>query len=327
MTRTSIQDLVNITPCNASTSSTSDDILVWLDKIDPRDAPPTIDLVEDQDHSFVALKQQVNSFDALPCTPQRHDTQQISAGEYPSPTNTGFTDNSIFDQPFAPGTRYFDTHIDALSYCSATSIVSSDFSNTDSSYKSQIVRSENLAEAKPQNATGVEVANAHNIKSVKRHAPVILQKTEVHLVQPKTVPERCTLVWVTSCLQCTLAKMPCSRTIPACSRCVRSGCGDMCLLQRRKLNSERVLGAIVGNITPVLLHEKGQGGEIIERKRALNAELLKNWQCDMDRKNWVLPSNDGNIGGFRLRGNRRLLVPAHPGEGIGRATPLMVNLA
>lgn len=315
-------------PFNASISSTPDDILVWLDKIDPRDAPPTIDLVEDQDHSFVAPKHQINSFDALPCTPQRHDTQQTSAGEYPSPTNTGFTDNSIFDQPFAPGTRYFDTHNDALSYCSATSIVSSDFSDTDSSYKSQIVRSENLAEAEPQNITGVEVANAHNIKSVKRHAPVIHRKTEeVHLVQPKKVPERRTLVWVTSCLQCTLAKMPCSRTVPACSRCVRVGCGDMCLPHRRKLNSERVLGAVVGNMTPVLLHEKGQDGEIIERKRALNAELLKNWQYDMDRKNWVLPSNDGNISGFRLRGNRRLLVPTHPGEGIGRATPLMVNLA
>ena len=276
MTRTSIQDLVNIPPFNASTSSTPDNILVWLDKINPRGAPPTIDLVQDQDYSFVALKQQVNSFDALPCTPQRHDTQHTSVGGYPSPTNTGFTDNSIFDQPFAPGTRYFDTHNDALSYYSATSIVSSNCSNTDSSYKSQIVRSENPAEAEPQNATGVEVANAHNIKSVKRHAPVIHRKTEeVHLVQPKTVPGRCILVWVTSCLQCTLAKMPCSRTIPACSRCVRAGCGDMCLLQRRKLNSERVLGAIVGNMTPVLLHEEGQGGEIVERKRALNSEVSK----------------------------------------------------
>ena len=276
MTRTSIQDLVNIPPFNTSTSSTPDDILVWLDKIDPRDAPPTIDLVEDQDHSFVALKQQANSFDALPCTPQRHDTQQASAREYSSPTNTNFTDNSIFDRPFAPGMRYFDTHNDALSYCSATSIVSSDCSDTDSSYKSQIVRSENLAEAEPQNATGVEVADAHNIKSVKRHAPVIHRETEeVHLVQPKTAPNRCTLVWVTSCLQCTLAKMPCSRTIPACSRCVRAGCGDMCLLQRRKLNSERVLGAIVGNMTPVLLHEEGQGEGVVERKRALNSEVSK----------------------------------------------------
>ena len=276
MTRISIQDLVNIPLFNASISSTPDDILIWLDKIDPRDAPPTIDLVEDQDRSFVALKRQVNSFDALPCTPQRHDAQQTSVGEYPSPTNTGFTDNSIFDQPFAPGTRYFDTHNDAPSYCSATSIVSSDFSDTNLSHKSQIVRSENLAEAEPQNITGVEVANAHNIKSVKRHALVIHRKTEeVHLVQPKTVPGRCILVWVTSCLQCTLAKMPCSRTIPACSRCVRAGCGDMCLLQRRKLNSERVLGAIVGNMTPVLLHEEGQGGEIVERKRALNSEVSK----------------------------------------------------
>ncbi|OCL05929.1 hypothetical protein AOQ84DRAFT_390552 [Glonium stellatum] len=309
MTQTPIQGLTHAPQVHASTSLAPEDIVVWLNKLDPRDAPPAIDSVEDQGLSSGAPRQDYCS-SALPCALQHHDTLQSCTGERPSPTNTNFTDNSIFDQPLAPDTRYFNSRDnELLSSFSTASIASSDCSNSDRSGRPRIDHSGSLVGTEPQNVTAVEVADAHDIG------------------QSYIAPEHHTIIWVTSCLQCALAKLPCSRKIPACSRCVRSGFGELCLLQRRKLNPERVWGDVVGNMMPVLLQEEGQNAEIAERKRALNAKLLENHKHDMDRKNWVLPINDGNLSGFRPRENRRLFVQIHPGEGIGRAIPQMVHLA
>jgi hypothetical protein len=60
-------------------------------------------------------------------------------------------------------------------------------------------------------------------------------------------------VFITSCYQCVLAGLPCSRSLPGCVRCKRAGREHLCLLHRRKLLQEMVIGDAVGNRTPVLL--------------------------------------------------------------------------
>ncbi|KAF2490548.1 hypothetical protein BU16DRAFT_531036, partial [Lophium mytilinum] len=121
---------------------------------------------------------------------------------------------------------------------------------------------------------------------------------------------------VTSCLHCVLAKLPCSRTLPACTRCIRNG--RSCLPQRRRTNTELVRGDPIGNALPIPLYLPDEDAETRASKVALNNELMDSWKDELDKKNWVLPTQ-GRISGFP----RRWWVkrsPRHPGEGIGIVT-------
>jgi hypothetical protein len=54
--------------------------------------------------------------------------------------------------------------------------------------------------------------------------------------------------------------------------------------------------------------------------------LLKKWQDDQDRNNWVLPLNDGRRGNYWTYGNRYAALKYHPGEGVGRKTRMMLKI-
>ncbi|KAF2680674.1 hypothetical protein K458DRAFT_407154 [Lentithecium fluviatile CBS 122367] len=126
------------------------------------------------------------------------------------------------------------------------------------------------------------------------------------------------LTWITSCLQCTLAGLQCSRTPPTCSRCKRNGHGEMCLLQRRRRRHEMEVGNSTLNRTPVLLKLKGCDEEVVRRKEGLKKEMIQTWLDQECRKNWVLPINDGKLGAWKTA---QLCSPkVHPGESLGRIT-------
>ena len=46
------------------------------------------------------------------------------------------------------------------------------------------------------------------------------------------------IVRLTSCTQCVVANLPCSRTYPYCTRCKRKGQAHLCLLHRKRLEEE-----------------------------------------------------------------------------------------
>ena len=86
-------------------------------------------------------------------------------------------------------------------------------------------------------------------------------------------PDKPQNVFITSCFQCVLAGLPCSRTYPACSRCRRNGSEQLCLLHRRKRSTEMVLGDIIANRTPVLLHVRGEDCQAWDKKLGLLQEV------------------------------------------------------
>ncbi|KAF2272769.1 uncharacterized protein EI97DRAFT_504018 [Westerdykella ornata] len=143
---------------------------------------------------------------------------------------------------------------------------------------------------------------------------------------PSPTPPKKTHIILTSCLQCTLARLPCSRTLPHCTRCARNGFAAVCLAQRRKRTSEMVDGDVMGNQEPVLVRlkeeERGEGwGE----KCRVFEMLLQTHRTALDKENWVFPSVSTPRGTYRTHGQR--LQRRHPGEGIGRLTFAEVELA
>lgn len=91
------------------------------------------------------------------------------------------------------------------------------------------------------------------------------------------------LVWITSCLQCTLENLPCSRTHPSCTRCQRNGHAATCLLYRRCFAFEA--GDPNGPSGPVLLKVKGEDEDMWKRKLDLARELWAGWCLRQERRN------------------------------------------
>ncbi|KAF1957571.1 hypothetical protein CC80DRAFT_560942 [Byssothecium circinans] len=124
------------------------------------------------------------------------------------------------------------------------------------------------------------------------------------------------LVFFQSCLQCTLADLPCSRTPPSCTRCVRNGCGSLCLLLRRRQSFDHVKGYTLLMPFPVLLKTVGTDEGVWRRKVELAEGLVRRWREGRERANWVLPSSVVcERGGWKGEGR---VLEFHPGGGRGR---------
>ncbi|KAH7122717.1 hypothetical protein B0J11DRAFT_437381 [Dendryphion nanum] len=124
------------------------------------------------------------------------------------------------------------------------------------------------------------------------------------------------LVRLVSCLQCTLGGLRCSRDLPACSRCVRNGCGNVCLALRRKTVHEMEQEGPRSDNIPVLLKLKRNEEDEWFRKEQLVHELLQNYSNKVDRENWVMPSWHGP-GITSANSYNDLVALVHPGEGLG----------
>jgi len=102
------------------------------------------------------------------------------------------------------------------------------------------------------------------------------------------------LTTILSCIQCTLANLPCSRTLPVCTRCTRNATPS-CLLQRR-LFSEEIDAAPPHLCTkPVLLKLVSETEEVWEAKMEVLGELMEGWNEKRDKENWVCPRVDTEV--------------------------------
>ena len=193
-----------------------------------------------------------------PQTPLRSLQRPISTGPEPSPTNTNFTDQSIFDKPEeVSSTPDLDDDDDA------GSVSSVEAPTTVFHYKDYHQDKKALLVGSP---------SVNSLNSIE--PPSDLEEEERVVQAPIRIPAspdpgKPHLVWMVSCLQCTLANLPCSRTLPSCSRCVRNGFGALCLTQRKRFYEES-RGGFTGCYDPVLLRLAEEDQEVWDSKVQLH---------------------------------------------------------
>lgn len=140
-------------------------------------------------------------------------------------------------------------------------------------------------------------------------------------VQPRSVfePNTIRLTTIISCLQCTLASLPCSRTSPSCTRCIRNNFSSFCLLQRRLFDDEIADTPPELCLTPVLLKLATEDEGSWKKKMEAKHELMRVWKEKRNKENWVLPSVESKRGGWRKYGRfDTMRIGVGVGEGSGR---------
>lgn len=177
-----------------------------------------------------------------PVTPPRRAALLVCCEEV-SPTNTSFSGGSVFDAPRAAGGGWIeDVFCDDI----------------------------------PDEAPGADVWSRTDgeVKDLAVDLDGLPGTTETpRTTAPLSDPDSPRPTWLTSCLQCIQADLPCSRKAPACSRCKRNGQAALCLLHRR-LYPEEISGA--GATWPTalkLLKLEDEDAEIWERKLQLASEV------------------------------------------------------
>jgi hypothetical protein len=291
----------------------NDRIAGWLEKLEIKS--PETD--ESKSSEVAPLETQA----LRPITPpQRADPRPTYLDEV-SPTDTSFSGQSVFDVPYRRNLCGSPTP-----KCEIRND-DSDTTSVDSHHWALMQAKENSLEqfippafalrprAPPASADYPETdsdTNTGELTAVPNGDP------QPSLSIPN--PNEPRPVSIMSCLQCTLAGLPCSRTYPSCSRCRRHNRAEDCLLQRRCFTSEALDPSMMERSkAPTLLKVKGDGEAIWKRKVELAQELCEKWVMEQDKKNWVLPDISSPRGGWRKRKGRieKEKVP-HPGEGIGR---------
>lgn len=240
-------------------------VLGWLERLEVNSATVKTD-------NNVTLKTRELKH-LVPTTPVRGPRQSPAQFEYVSPTDTTFSYESVFDSPQTyttkqrnPSGRQFQVENDDAS----------DITSIDGRERSDLSYKEDLGvNVKDEIATEVALTDDGTL-SLKSYEPPSddVSNLEEYLGEggqtmaylSPSDPEMPRLVWITSCLQCTLAGLSCSRTPPACSRCKRNGHGDTCLLHRRKVAEEISCTKGINCGIPVLLKVKGDDEEVWERK-------------------------------------------------------------
>lgn len=205
--------------------------------------------------------------DSAPSTPNRtHDSSYET--EETSPAITSFS--STFDSPLGPAPIPFwynqatpipslDERDDSFSNASAITTWDEEYDKAKAVYKYQ-TDLEGLTsheEARKPDQPFDQNCDEKSPEFEPYYSPPRL---------PSPLKSRPRHVFITSCYQCILANMHCSRTLPACSRCERNGYSDVCLLHRRKLARE-MTEDVETNKTPVLLRVEGMDEEMMWIKK------------------------------------------------------------
>ncbi|KAH9873041.1 hypothetical protein J1614_005438 [Plenodomus biglobosus] len=244
-----------------------------------------------------------------PITPPRRASEtQIS--EDPSPISTIFSDrSSVFDTPLRKTHQGFNQIDDNFS----------DSTSIDNDERQGKAHGEPIVDITPVDTTPQLPSPPESLHSYDppSSTPSITNDTcepnahNTHTLHDPSTPRAVT---ITSCLQCTLARLPCSRTPPSCTRCTRNGHPESCLLTRRLFPEEVARSDCNAARTLTLLKLRGADEELWARKLQVRDELVQEWRDRQDRLNWVLPSWDGEVGQTRRGEERRRVV----WEGEGR---------
>ncbi|KAF1936022.1 hypothetical protein EJ02DRAFT_105996 [Clathrospora elynae] len=294
----------------------SDRVTGWLEDLDINGA--------DGDASKAGVDYDRERKKSEPLTPPRRlfMTPVVVNNEI-SPTNTSFSNTSIFDRPprrsfihggLRPKFKIQDNSSDTTSVgdeeCAPDLKEERHLERPAALLFAQRISSPSatlLSHDPPSNVDEDKEEEEEEFDAIAKSSTV----PYLPLYDP-TVPR---IVWVTSCLQCTLAKLPCSRTHPSCSRCKRKGHGDDCLLHRRWFTSEILEPAMeTKSGQPILLKIRGEDEAVWNRKVALAEELRVQWLAEQEKKNWVMPDILGLMGGW----GGVVLRVLHPWEGLGR---------
>lgn len=236
-----------------------------------------------------------------PRTPQRKTSNVVRIEEV-SPTITNFTlIESVFDSPTRGARGEEDGDGDNESEISSVGSFAGDGDEWGEDFKEDHAGQFNPADAEvkackkhqanhtvkdPETDTDAEIVNSDDTSTSTRFITEFQDAELLYLPDPETLlipstelqvsstpPCGLQLVFVTSCYQCLLAGLPCSRTLPCCTRCKRSGRGHLCLMHRRKLRHEMIPGDVIWNTTPVLLKLEGENQNIWEKKVELSGAV------------------------------------------------------
>jgi hypothetical protein len=302
-----------------------DGVEAWLGAIDVKVG------LEDIQHMTTTAAPSTRSVKLL-----RLPQYRAQLSEEVSPTNTNFSSDPIFDSPYSPTDS---SCLSARNRCDYPDTEASSLDEEDEVY----ARKELLASVERCSNGGVEPLTSATPLDDSPFEPAI-SGSSPNLVPTATTPpsggfdpDATHLIYLTSCLQCVLSGLPCSRTLPACSRCKRHGRGDLCLMQRKRHHNE-VFGANdIVDTDPILLVSVGDDEGTHKQKFQLQNEvhttilgarlvktsanlpqLLKTWKEKQNLKNWAIPANDGIRGDWKTAVLRR--VEVHPGVGSGPPT-------
>lgn len=231
-----------------------------------------------------------DSRETTPCTPFRQSCQPFAYGDEVSPVSTKFSHGAIFDSPepspcYNNGPSSWKRH-GTYAETDASSVDSDDGTcqQRDSLDVAPAVHPLDAKELSDlhlhespsdEGNTDVTVTNSP-VAGIPTPDSIVSTQSKSALSPICLEPQDAgapSLVFITSCLQCILANLPCSRTPPACSRCKRHSRGESCLLYRRRTKAEMVSGNIVLNTTPVLLKVESDDEAEWEEKTELAEEV------------------------------------------------------
>ena len=256
-----------------------------------------------------------------PTTPPRRPDPRLAVQDEVSPTDTSFSGQSIFDIPnrknyLGSPKREHDISNDDSD---TTSIDSRDWTPKQGKERTLERRVPPPFALRP-GTPSVCLDSHESASDLDADETATASYLKAQRTLPTPDPNEPRPVWITSCLQCTLAGLPCSRTYPSCSRCKRHNRAEECLLQRRRFASEVMdFSTMERSTVPALLKVKGEDEGVWERKVELAEALCEQWVAEQNKKNWVLPDVGSARGGWGKRKGRvgREKV-GHPGAGIGR---------
>ncbi|KAL1608085.1 hypothetical protein SLS60_003024 [Paraconiothyrium brasiliense] len=192
-----------------------------------------------------------------------------------SPTDTNFSSDIVFDSPLSPSCNAtlnprWDTDTEASSlddedearvrkelFCSVEKLDSNDVKPTIQSRAS---------------AQDLTTPLKHPL-----HGSAYPELTSDVDSLPRLVldfdPEANHLICLSSCLQCVLSDLRCSRTLPSCSRCIRNGHGELCLAQRKRLHVEVFDEDDSVDTDPILLKVEGDDNDTYDKKFKLQDDV------------------------------------------------------
>lgn len=204
-----------------------------------------------------------------PTTPQRRQTPMQVYDEV-SPTNTSFSGKSVFDAPYLPDEvsdedPFYDD-IEDLAPTKDQSWGSEDMAGPCSVESARLQDHDSAS-----SDTGSFYSCIQPSEAVDHHET---PKTTLNVVAvPPIGPDEPRFTFITSCMQCILADLPCSRTIPCCSRCKRNGYGNICLLRRQKFVNEINQSNASTCTRPVLLKLRDEDETTWAKKKQLAGEV------------------------------------------------------
>ncbi|KAJ4379246.1 hypothetical protein N0V86_005291 [Didymella sp. IMI 355093] len=250
-----------------------------------------------------------------PTTPPRRALLPTHYEEI-SPTNTSFSEDSIFDTPGFSGSGWYDDDVfhdddpdavpaDDLRWCSIEKERLSYAATTPAHVDADSWEADSHASYDPPSEAADDLQKASKVQ----------EEVSSAAAEPTLDSDKPRPTFLTSCIQCIHADLPCSRKAPACSRCKRKGQAALCLLHRRLYPEEIKKSDATWYTTLVLLKLRGEDNDMWKEKLKLANKLRDLHLGEQSHRNWTLPPVDSPRGDFRTHGTK---VPkTYPSEGKG----------